>query len=725
MKLKQKFLAGISLIILFVVLASITGWWGFSRIKGQLRSITTQLEIAKDANDILVDTNDAQTSSLRLTTEQNIQFLDQLHDDVDDVKHKAVDAKKRMQSRENRSNTDRIIAAVNRYEESATAWWKVFEHSKKITASRIMEAENITAQLHHIIASYGEQLRREAQTDIDSDLIELTIETESILKNFYQVIVLDYQYQLAYPDFKQSKVAESWQNAITATIAKMNILPVLQMDSDTLNQLNSAKARLNDYRQLATEYIHDRAMLQKHTETQKMTARTTIQGAQKVRDGVYDYMGDINDQTASIMSETETLILVISISSVLIGIGVGIILTRQISGGLSYIVELLKTVTLTGDTSMTVSRNFLKRKDEIGDLARATNLLLADYRTVGALAENLSDGNWDVNVPVKSPTDTMHINLKKMILQINDTLASVQKSIDQIASESNHISDFSQSLAQGATESATSLEQISTAIHQSSTQTAFNAETALLANALAISVTEAAQTGNNQMQLLNKAIKDITSANQSISKIIKTIDEIAFQTNLLALNAAIEAARAGQHGKGFSVVAEEVRKLAMHSARAAKETATLIEKSVITTNSGAKVASQTATVLSEIVTGVNQVHALIANITEASTEQAEALSEINTGLVQIEQVTGKNTVNAEEGAAAAEELSEQSDLLRDKIRCFRLKDLFFENDQISGSILPDPRLRYKAPILPPVATTSVLNQLKPGYSCPQGTYSTI
>ncbi len=716
MKLKQKFLAGISLIVLLVALVGMTGWWGFSRVIGQLNSITTQLEIAKDANYILVDTSDAQTSSLRMMTERNINFLHQLHQDIDDVKNKAFDAKKWMKSPENRSNTDDIIASVKRYEESATEWWTIFENSEEITSSRVMEAEKILDQLHLIIASYGEHSQGDAQADINRSQLQSIIATESILKSFSRATLLDYQYQLADADSTQGNVSQSWLNTIDATISEMKILPLQMMDPEIVSQLNNVKTRLNDYRQQAIDYIHHRTILQKQTETQAKTAQSTMQGARKVRDGVYDYMADITARTAIIVSETETMILAIGLSSVLIGIGVGMILTRQITGGLSYIVNLLKTVTLTGDTTVTVSKRLLKRKDEIGDLAKATQLLLLDYRNVGTLAENLAAGHWDVSVPVKSPTDTMHINLKKMINQINETLTSVQKSIDQIASESNHISEFSQSLAQGATESAASIEQISTAISQSSTQTTLNAETVFQANSLVISVTQAAKTGNIQMQSLTKAINDITSANQSISKIIKTIDEIAFQTNLLALNAAVEAARAGQHGKGFSVVAEEVRKLAKHSAKAAKETSALIEKSVITTNSGSKVANQTATVLSDIVTGVSQVHDLIANITKASTEQAEALSEINTGLTQIEQVTGKNTVNAEEGAAAAEELSDQSDLLRSKIRCFHLKDTFFDGSHNAGIIPPDLGMTNMATALPPAITTSVLNQLKPRYS---------
>jgi len=267
----------------------------------------------------------------------------------------------------------------------------------------------------------------------------------------------------------------------------------------------------------------------------------------------------------------------------------------------------------------------------------------------------------------------LKLALNETLDSLNEILWQVRGASDQISTGSAQVASSSQALSDDASRQAASVEQISASITEMTEQTGQNAEHATAANRLATEAGELAVTGDAQMQAMVTAMAEIDESSGNISKIIKVIDEIAFQTNLLALNAAVEAARAGVHGKGFAVVAEEVRNLAARSANAAKETTALIEGSIASVKRGSTIATETAEALTRIVDSVRQVNDLIGEIASASNEQAQGISQVNLGLKQIDQVTQQNTVRSEESASAAEELSSQSEKLRQLLSRFDLE----------------------------------------------------
>jgi methyl-accepting chemotaxis protein len=317
----------------------------------------------------------------------------------------------------------------------------------------------------------------------------------------------------------------------------------------------------------------------------------------------------------------------------------------------------------------------LTQQDELGETARTLDALSGSLQTevVGPL-QQLANGDLTFDVVPHDQNDTLRHAIKKLGEDLNQMIANLQVSGQQIDSGSSQVSDSAQMLSDGATQSAAAVEQISSSMNEIGSQTNASAENAQQANQLATLTRDAANIGTERMAEMSGAMAEINEAGQNISKIIKVIDEIAFQTNLLALNAAVEAARAGQHGKGFAVVAEEVRNLAARSAKAASETAELIEGSVEKTSTGTQIAERTSEALEEIVGSISKVTDLVSEIAAASNEQAQGISQVNFGLQQVDQVIQQNTASSEESASTSEELSNQAAELKHQLSRFVLKN---------------------------------------------------
>ncbi len=240
------------------------------------------------------------------------------------------------------------------------------------------------------------------------------------------------------------------------------------------------------------------------------------------------------------------------------------------------------------------------------------------------------------------------------------TAETLSGSAQLVASAAGQVTASSQSLAEGSSEQAASLEEIGSSIEELTSMTKLNAAHADSGKQASHEARSAAESGAEHMARMQEAMGAIAHSSDEISKIIKTIDEIAFQTNLLALNAAVEAARAGEAGAGFAVVAEEVRSLAQRSAVAAKETAAKIEDSTRKSAQGAEISALVAQELATIVAKAREVDRLVNEVASASREQSEGLVQINGAIAQLDKVTQGNAAGAEETASAAEQLNAQS-----------------------------------------------------------------
>ena len=383
-------------------------------------------------------------------------------------------------------------------------------------------------------------------------------------------------------------------------------------------------------------------------------------------------------ESAAALTRTATIVVV---AIIVVSTALGIFLALYISN------TITKPVTEMQQASQEVAAGNLdasityESQDALGQLADNLRGLTQTFRSiindVDYQLSSMGNGNFAVQSQAPNVYVGQYSRLQNSITQLSaamsDTLSQIDVSADQVNSGGEQVSSSAQALAQGATEQASSVEELAATIGEISNQVEATAGHARNARDENQQSADQIQVCSRHMADLMDAMRDIEEKSQEISKVIKTIEDIAFQTNILALNAAVEAARAGSAGKGFAVVADEVRNLATKSQEASASTATLIEDTVKAVKEGTRLSAETDEALREVVIRAEKVTGAVNLISEATASQTRDVQQVSTGIDQISSVVQTNSATAEESAAASEELSGQANLLKELIGRFTLR----------------------------------------------------
>ena len=378
--------------------------------------------------------------------------------------------------------------------------------------------------------------------------------------------------------------------------------------------------------------------------------------------------------------EKNQLLFALILSEVIIFILVQIINFLRISNALKPLKKISEAGKEVAGGNFDVEIHY-PQQDEIGELSRSISEVIGrSKKIVFDLRDRLdamAGGNFTENLESEEYVGDyapLLESLKHIQEDMNKTLQEVHASSVQVLSSAEQVNTGAQSLSQGATEQASSIEELSANMQDISHSIQASTKTAGDAYKLQGEAGVAVLQSNEKMEEMRKAMDDITAKSNEISKIIKTIDDIAFQTNILSLNAAIEAARAGAAGKGFAVVADEVGNLAQKSAKAAQNTGLLIEETIEAVEKGAKITEETAESLNSVSKSTEEVNTLIEKISSASSKDLEGITSLNQGLQQISSVVQANSATAEQSAAASEELTGQANKMNELVERFQLKE---------------------------------------------------
>lgn len=464
-------------------------------------------------------------------------------------------------------------------------------------------------------------------------------------------------------------------------------LPVVKAhflgDQQIIDRLDAALAKLAPMREhvltLASE--NQKAEAADYMEHNNILA---IQEAQAELNSLIESGNKKGETLVSGLREKQAMavftVIILGGISVAVSVVFGIYITRGIT---QPVTELEQAARAMARGEFSAVRVAYDSRDELGSLAgdiRSMVKTLTDVlQNETYILNEMAEGNFSVH----SEKDEYYIgefeqlmrSMKKISRGLSELLLQISRSADNVAVGSEQVSSGSQNLAQGTTEQAASVEELTGMMSEISDQAYRNSRDAQEASEKAQMVKENATESSRSMQEMVKAMAEISGKSDEIRKIVKTIEDFSFQTNILALNAAVEAARAGDRGKGFSVVANEVRSLANQSSAASKSTAALIQSSLQAVENGRRIANETDNALAEVVSGIDNVSELLFHITDASSKQFDANRQVTENINLISEVVQTNSATAEECAAASEELASQAQLLKELVSHFKLADL--------------------------------------------------
>lgn len=390
---------------------------------------------------------------------------------------------------------------------------------------------------------------------------------------------------------------------------------------------------------------------------------------------------DKGQEMSTLMSAVVIILVVVIVVIIIVSIVFAISMGRGIADSIAVPLDQLK-VRLDSFSQGDLTSPFptVETKDELAEMVDVTTNMAGSLRfiinDIGNILTHMANADFKVRSQDKSryigDFESVLDSMVQLRNQMVNTLQSVSEASNQVAAGANNLSEAAQSLAEGATDQAGAVEEMQATITTISDDIRITANSAGDSYTQARTYADEAERSRNEMKAMMEAMSRINDASQQVGNIISEIEDIASQTNLLSLNASIEAARAGEAGRGFSVVADQIRQLAEQSAKSAAETRTLIETSLHAIADGSKTVDVVNASIDRVVEGIELIAQSSKSISEMANEQAEAMKQAELGVNQISEVVQSNSATAEQSSATSEELSAQATTLDSLISKFQL-----------------------------------------------------